>query len=99
MTLKPANQGPRWVRVRTLHGAVTAFAFVCNRQSPSYVGKLPPDQVADILAVACGHVGSGAAYLYETVTRLRALGIEDRGLRQLQSLVAQRITHVNDNAV
>ena len=71
---------------------MTAFAFVCNRQSPSYVGKLPPDQVADILAVACGHVGSGAAYLYETVTRLRALGIEDRGLRQLQSLVAQRIT-------
>jgi len=99
VTLKPANQGPRWVRVRTLHGAVTAFAFVCNRQSPSYVGKLPPDQVADVLAVACGHVGSGAAYLYETVTRLRALGIEDRGLRQLQSLVAQRITHVNDNAV
>src|SRR4030095_11513177 len=28
MTLKPANQGPRWVRVRTLHGDVTAFTFV-----------------------------------------------------------------------
>lgn len=94
-TLKPLNQGPRWVRVRTLNGVVTAFTFVCNRQSPAYVGRLPLEQVADILAVACGHAGSGAAYLYETVTRLRALGIEDRGLWQLQSLVAQRITHMS----
>jgi cation transport protein ChaC len=91
MTLKPLNHSPRWVRVRTLHGTVTAFTFVSNRLSPSYVGKLSPERVADVLAVACGHAGSGAAYLFETVTRLRAIGIEDRGLWQLQSLVAERI--------
>ena len=91
MTLKPLNHAPRWIRVRTLDGTVPAFTFVSSRQSPSYVGKLPPERVADVLAVACGHVGSGAAYLYDTVTRLRALGIEDRGLWNLQSLVAERI--------
>ncbi|MGZ9032412.1 MAG: gamma-glutamylcyclotransferase [Burkholderiaceae bacterium] len=91
MTLKPLNHAPRWVRVRTPQGNVTAFTFVSNRLSPSYVRKLPPERVADVLAVACGHAGSGAAYLYETVTRLRAIGIEDRGLWQLQSLVADRI--------
>jgi cation transport protein ChaC len=91
ITLKPLNHGPRWVRVRTLPGTVTAFTFVSNRLSPSYVGKLPRERVADVLAIACGHAGSGAAYLYETVMRLRAVGIEDRGLLQLQSLVAERI--------
>jgi cation transport protein ChaC len=91
MTMKPLNHGARWVRIRTVSGTVTAFTFVSNRSSPSYVGKLPRDRVADVLATACGHLGSGAAYLYETVTRLRAIGIEDRRLWELQALVAERI--------
>jgi cation transport protein ChaC len=47
--------------------------------------------VADVLAQACGHWGSGAKYLCNTVTHLEEHGIHDRGLWKLQWLVAGKI--------
>jgi cation transport protein ChaC len=47
--------------------------------------------VADVLAKACGHIGSGAEYLLNTVTHLEAKGIHDANLWRLQKLVAARI--------
>ena len=44
-----------------------------------------------MLARACGHVGSGAEYLYNTVTHLEDHGIRDRNLWRLQQLVADEI--------
>lgn len=44
-----------------------------------------------MLARACGHWGTGAEYLLNTVTHLQARGIHDAGLWHLQRLVAQRI--------
>jgi glutathione-specific gamma-glutamylcyclotransferase len=90
-TFKPINNIPRWVRVETDHGPDTALAFVVNRASPLYAGRLPPDQVAAVLARACGHWGTGAEYLMNTVAQLEAGGIRDRRLWQLQDLVAARI--------
>ncbi len=90
-TYKPANSMPRWISVETKAGKVAALAFVMNRTSPSYAGQLPLEAVADILAQACGHVGSGAEYLLNTVTHLEARGIRDRNLWRLQALVAERI--------
>jgi len=89
-TVKPINSMPRWIVVRTHNGPVTALAFVMNRASPAYV-RLPPDAQADLLARACGHWGSGAEYLMNTVTHLEARGIQDSALWHLQSLVATRI--------
>jgi cation transport protein ChaC len=82
---------PRWVRVNTASGPVPALAFVMNRASPLYTGRLPPEAVAAVLARACGHLGSGAEYLLNTVTELEARGIRDSGLWRLQRLVAARI--------
>ena len=48
-------------------------------------------QVAHTLARACGHVGSGAAYLLQTVAKLEEFGIRDRNLWRLQQLVADEI--------
>jgi cation transport protein ChaC len=62
-----------------------------NRQSRFYVGKLSAEEVADTLSRACGHWGSCAEYLYNTVTHLEEHGIHDRGLWRLQELVAGRI--------
>jgi cation transport protein ChaC len=62
-----------------------------NRASPYYAGSLSPDEVARTLAVACGHWGSGAEYLLNTVTQLEARGIRDSGLWHLQQLVARQI--------
>jgi cation transport protein ChaC len=55
---------------------------------------MSPETVADVLANACGHIGSGAEYLYNTVSHLEAKGIHDSGLWQLQRLVAERIDSV-----
>ena len=66
-----------------------------NRASPLYVGRLPLDDVADILAQACGHWGTGAEYLLNTVSHLEAKGIRDRNLWKLQRLVAEKIDRMH----
>lgn len=91
-TVKPPNCRPCWIRVATEDGTqVQAIAFVMNRDAPSYIGRLAPEAIAEILAQACGHWGSGAEYLYQTVAHLEAKGIHDRHLWLLQRLVAERI--------
>jgi cation transport protein ChaC len=82
---------PRWITVETAAGPQPALAFIMNRASPFYTGRLALDEIADILARACGHWGSGAEYLLNTVTHLEAKGIRDRNLWRLQRLVAERI--------
>ena len=90
-TYKPANSIPRWIKVETASGAIPALTFVMNRASPRYVGGLSPDSVADVLARACGHWGTGAEYLLNTVTHLEKRGIRDGNLWRLQALVAEQI--------
>lgn len=90
-TAKPVNSMPRWITVETASGPVTALTFVMNRASPLYAGRLSLDAVADVLARACGHWGTGAEYLLNTVSHLEAKGIHDRNLWRLQRLVAERI--------
>ncbi|QIG48415.1 gamma-glutamylcyclotransferase [Nordella sp. HKS 07] len=90
-THKPINNTPRWITVDTAAGPVPALTFVMNRASPFYAGRLPLETVADVLAHACGHWGTGAEYLLNTVSHLEAKGIHDRNLWRLQRLVAMRI--------
>jgi len=87
-TYKPINSMPRWITVQTAAGPVPALTFVTNRASPLYAGRLSPEAVARVLARACGHWGSGAEYLLNTVTQLEAKGIHDSALWRLQALVA-----------
>ncbi|HZW20308.1 gamma-glutamylcyclotransferase [Noviherbaspirillum sp.] len=92
ITVKPANTVARWITVASDAGPLQAIAFVMSRESKSYVGKLAPEQIAETLARACGHWGSGAEYLFNTVSRLEEHGIHDQYLWRLQQLVAERIT-------
>lgn len=93
-TIKPGNGLPRWIKVQTEGGVIPALTFVMNRASPHYVGRLNPVAVAARLARACGHWGSGAEYLYNTVQHLEARGIRDAGLWRLQRLVAEEIERI-----
>jgi len=90
----PTNM-PRWIVVETDRRPVRAIAFVANRKGGMYVGRRPLEQVADVLALACGPQGSCAEYLYNTVAHLEARGIRDRNLWRLQQLVAARITSLH----
>lgn len=91
-TVKPQNNMPRWISVEADQGKVRAITFVMNRDSPLYVGRLAPEAAADILAQACGPVGSCAEYLHNTVAHLEELGIHDQNLWRLQEMVANRIS-------
>jgi glutathione-specific gamma-glutamylcyclotransferase len=90
-TFKPINNIPRWISVQTATGPQSALAFVVNRASPLYAGRMALDDVATVLSRACGHWGTGAEYLMYTVQHLFAHGIRDRRLWALQELVAARI--------
>jgi cation transport protein ChaC len=86
----PTNR-PRWVSVDAGGRQRRAIVFAVVRSSPYYSGDLSLEQAASVLARACGHWGSGAEYLMNTVQKLESLGIHDRNLWRLQRLVAAQI--------
>jgi cation transport protein ChaC len=93
MTVLPPSYIPRWIDVQ-VHGEDTprkAVAFTANPESPNYAGGLTPDEVTACLSEACGHWGSGADYLLQTVTTLEAAGFHDPYLWDLEERVAVEI--------
>lgn len=90
-TNKPPTNMPRWVTAQTPAGPVRAIAFTVNRKVWAYQAGLSPRETARVLVRACGHWGSGADYLFNTVDQLARLGIRDRNLWELQALVAEEI--------
>lgn len=81
----------RWVDVATRDGPMKALTFWAVDTNLPFVVIKPPEEVAATLARACGHIGSGARYLYNTVVSLEAHGIRDRNLWRLQRLVADEL--------
>ena len=89
---KPSNNRPTWISVMTAERRIVrALGFTVSRRSPVYAGGLSDEATAEILAKAAGHLGSGAEYLYHTVSQLEAHGIHDPHLWRLQELVAAHI--------
>ena len=95
VTLKPTSYRPRMLKLTSDGGPLRALAFVINRNGLTYSGPLDEAKVVDRLATSCGHWGSGADYLYNTVKNLEERGIHDRHLWRLQRLVAERIAALN----
>ena len=91
MTNKPPTNVPRILNVKIGGTKVKALAFTASSTAYSYAGKQALPQVARILARAAGHWGTGAEYLYNTVSHLEQHGIHDRNLWHLQELVAEEI--------
>src|SRR4030095_3795199 len=81
----------RWVTAKTADGPVPALPFWVGPRGTGSARKQPLSHVARTLARACGHIGSGAAYLFHTVAKLEEFGIRDRNLWHLQRLVADEI--------
>lgn len=91
LVVRPPGTPPRWLAARTNEGPLRVLGFVVDRASSFYSGRLPPEQVADIVSRAAGHWGSCAEYLHNTVSHLEALSIHDRNLWRLQALVAAKL--------
>ncbi len=80
---------PRWLSCYTPHGPVQALAFVMDRNSPGYAGRLPTPEVLRIVRQGVGRYGNCVEYVAETAKALREHGIVDHRLealvRQLES--------------
>ena len=91
MTNKPPSNFPRWIDVIVEGKSEKVIAFTANPESPNYAGGLAVDDIAQTLSRACGHWGSGAEYLHQTVLSLETHGIHDSYLWDLQDRVAELI--------
>ncbi|WP_220495131.1 gamma-glutamylcyclotransferase [Paracoccus sp. MC1854] len=91
MTVRPPGNLPRWIEVEVDRRIWRAIAFTANPESANYAGRLTLDEVAACLSEACGHWGSGAEYLLQTITALEREGIQDCYLWDLQERVADLI--------
>ncbi len=96
---KPSAHQATWVTVTSEGRRLPALTFVINRQAPAYLGALTLAQQAEMIAVGCGHVGTCAEYLKNTVEHLEALGIHDRYLWALQQMVAERIAAAGQDSL
>ncbi|MBP7242603.1 gamma-glutamylcyclotransferase [Amaricoccus sp.] len=99
MSVKPSGNLPLWIEVAADDGrAVRALAFTSNPEAGNYVGTLDPDEAAEMIAGACGPVGSCAEYLMQTVAALAAHGIADPYLDDLDARVAARLNRLRSPA-
>lgn len=78
MKAYPPGNLPPWIEVEADGRLWQAIAFAANPESPNYAGRLALEEVAACFAEACGHWGSGAEYLLQTLTSLKRKGIHDR---------------------
>jgi cation transport protein ChaC len=87
-----AMESARWIDVRSGEGMLTALTFYAAPTRLGYYrANRPVEEIAHALARACGHWGSGAEYLRNTVVHLAEMGIHDPHLWDLQERVAQEI--------
>jgi cation transport protein ChaC len=82
----------RWVKAETDEGSVWAVTFIAHRNSERYAGRLPDVEIADRIALACGHIGSGAEYLLHTFNQCEQLGVRDSHLSRIYQLVTERLS-------
>jgi glutathione-specific gamma-glutamylcyclotransferase len=85
----------RMIDLHAAQGPLRAVCFYADPPEVADVPDLPPARVAAVLARACGHAGSCAEYLFNTVCALESANIRDKHLWQLQELVAKEIRGLN----
>jgi glutathione-specific gamma-glutamylcyclotransferase len=81
---------PKWVKLDCGGKPVVGLAFTVKRDHPQYAGVLSLEQQADVIASACGHLGTSQDYLERTRIALVAHGIVDAYLEDLAQLVDER---------
>jgi cation transport protein ChaC len=92
---RESSRNVRWIPVQTEDGPRRALVFWAGPKGERVADKAPLEETAHILARACGHAGSCAEYLYNTVSHLEEFGIRDRNLWRLQELVAREIEAIH----
>ena len=84
------SYAPRWVTLHAEGRPIVGLAFVVRRDHPQYAGGLAPARQADVIASACGHLGSSRDYLERTRVALVSHGIVDPYLERIAAAVRAR---------
>jgi len=86
------NDGVYTETVRPIHLAdgrvVPALVYLADREHRQFAGKLPLAKAALLVRRGRGATGSNLAYLRNTMTHLRELGLRDRTLEELAGRVS-----------
>ena len=80
---------PTWISGMSGDRNLEVLTFVVDPQHPVYA-KWSTEKIVESLATAKGSIGSSAEYLCNTVRGLRAAGIEDKELIELDNAVKNR---------
>ncbi len=86
----------REVALETAAGRVRGYTLVVDRGTPYYARGLAGEEEARRIATCRGERGTNAAYLDDTIARLEALGVRDRGLLALRRRVRMAVEGVRD---
>ena len=78
------SYSPRWLSVTIGNRALSAIAFIVNRNHPNYAGRLPLETVLKTMIGARGYLGTPAEYLHETIRGLLAHGVRDEYLMDIR---------------
>ncbi|KAB2868834.1 MAG: gamma-glutamylcyclotransferase [Ideonella sp.] len=78
---------PALLPMSTPQGEITALAMTANAAHPDYVGELPLEDTAAMIAGAVGLFGSNRDYLEQLAGQLETLGLDDPYVRQLRQRV------------
>jgi cation transport protein ChaC len=70
---------------------VDAICYILDRTHPQYAGGMALEDQADIICKAAGPTGTNSDYLFNTVSHLSELGVEDPELVALERLVRARM--------
>ena len=81
----------RLIDLHSNQGPLRALCFYADPPEVADLAEPPLSRVTSVLARACGHAGSGAEYLFNTVCALEAANIRDAYLWKLQGMVAEEI--------
>ncbi|WBU64983.1 gamma-glutamylcyclotransferase [Paracoccus aerodenitrificans] len=97
LVARELSANARWIEVETDQGRSEALTFYADPVDID-LADLPVEEQAIRLARANGVAGSGSEYLLRTAQGLRAAGIHDEYIWQLQELAAAEIESWPDRA-
>lgn len=78
---------PRWLRVDTASGPVTAYCFTAVRDHEQYAGALSLEEQARFVRQGRGKSGINIDYVRSTVDHMHEIGIESGQLKQLMRIL------------
>ena len=77
----------QWVNLNMGERTVKGLAFVINRSHPRYKRGLSTEQTARMILDGTGELGSSLEYFENTVSHLRALGVQDTSLARIAAFL------------